>query len=581
MLTLALTPLVRRLAWRANVVAHPKNDRWHRHAVPLLGGVALAGGTLAAVLIAAGATPTLAAVIIAAGLMFGVGLVDDFRHLTPSTKLTAQIAVACLLLFLGLQLEWTASRTINAFLTILWFVGLTNAFNLLDNMDGLCAGTAAIAATFLALSVGDSVHGTVAYSAALAGAASGFLVFNFQPASIFMGDCGSLFLGSSLAALALLGSEPGRAGFVSAVAVPVLIMLIPIFDTTFVTVSRKLSARSASQGGRDHPSHRLVAMGFSERQAVTVLYGLAALGGTAALGIRFADSGALVLVPLLFLGIALLGIQLARVKVYGGTDYALLKDHRYTPLVVDFAYKRRVFEVLLDLGIVSVSYYAAYVIRFDQDFRYNYPLFIRSLPLVIACQMISFFAAGIYRGVWRYVSSSDLTTYAKGVALGAVTSVLTLVYLYRFSGYSRMVFVIDAMVLGFLLIGSRFSFRFVAEVAGKYRPQGRRALIYGAGDGGAMLVRELRNNSTLGYRPIGFIDDDSGKLGKEILGVPVLGGGDRLAAIIANERADVLVVSTGQIDAARLSEIYKLCDLMGTPVLQSGFHLEPLRPAGI
>src|SRR5262249_14626643 len=153
-------------------------------------------------------------------------------------------------------------------------------------------------------------------------------------------------------------------------------------------------------------------------------------------------------------------------------------------------------------------------------------------PIVIACQLISFFAAGVYQTVWRYFGAGDIVIFIKGVVGGSLTSVMAIVYFYRFEGYSRGVFVIDAMALGLATIGARAFFRVIAESANRSGERGRRALIYGAGDGGALLVRELRNNIRLDYRPVAFIDDDLTKQSKRVLGVPVLCGIEGLAQAI-------------------------------------------------
>ena len=182
--------------------------------------------------------------------------------------------------------------TVDWMLTLIWIVGLTNAFNLLDNMDGLCAGIAVVAgvaflATALPVTEGSLAFHQVQYLAALIGALLGFLVYNTHPASIFMGDSGSLLIGMSLAGLTLtLGSTiTGGQNVLSVIAVPMLVLLIPIFDTTLVTISRMVSGRPTSMGGRDHTSHRLVAIGLSERSAVTLLWLLAAASG--AIGVAF------------------------------------------------------------------------------------------------------------------------------------------------------------------------------------------------------------------------------------------------------------------------------------------------------
>jgi len=479
----------------------------------------------------------------------------------------------------GGVLDWTGGAALNSFITIFWIVGVTNAFNLLDNMDGLCAGIAAITAIALSWSLGPDQQALRIFSAALAGASCGFLVFNFNPASIFMGDAGSLFLGATLAVMTSNTEARGQTGAVSALIVPVLLILIPIFDTTFVTVSRKLSARAASTGGRDHTSHRLVALGFTERQAVLLLYAFAALAAGAAIGLRGRDfREAVVLLALLVVGLALLGVRLAGVSVYGGSDFGLLRDKPFTRLLADFTYKRRIFEVLLDACLVAIAYYSSYVIRFDATFPVYYESFVRTLPLAIACHLAGLFAAGVYRGVWRYIGIADLTAYVKGVAFGTLTTIIAVVFLYRYDRFSRGVFVINTMALFLLLIGSRLSFRALGELAGRYRPNGRAALIYGAGDGGALLVRELRNNPLYGYQPIGFIDDDSAKIRKRIHGLPVFGGVRDLPEIIGRNRPDVVIVSTKNIPAERLVDLHRLCFESGTALMQMDFRLQELLP---
>jgi UDP-GlcNAc:undecaprenyl-phosphate GlcNAc-1-phosphate transferase len=575
-----LTPVAKRVAVKAEVVASPKADRWHDRPIPLFGGVAVyAAVILAGALLGVLDGPVLT-VVAAGSAMFAVGLVDDIVALKPNTKLTAQIGVACGVLVMGLVLEWTRSPLLNALLTILWIAGVTNAFNLLDNMDGLCSGIAAIAGLAFVLSIGSAEPELMPFAALLAGAGAGFLVFNFKPASIFLGDAGSLFIGSSFAVLAVASRNHGQSGVLSTIAVPALLLLIPLFDTAFVTVSRKLSARSASRGGRDHTSHRLVALGFSERQAVLILYALATIAAATAVGLSNANIfEARVVLPLLVIGLVLLGVQLARVNVYGeGQDFTLLRNRAYTPLLVDVTYKRRMFEVVLDFCLISIAYYGSYVVRFDEDFPLYYDLLVRSLPIVIACHMVSFFIVGVYRGLWRYIGASDLSVYLKGIAMGSVATVLTLVYLYRFEGYSRSIFIINAMALGLLVIGSRVSFKLVADAAER-RLKGRASvLIYGAGDAGVVVVRELRNNPAYEYKPVGFVDDDPGKMGKRILGVPVLGTRAELETLIGAHAPEALIVSTTKLPFEIRSEVADLCSRAGVTLMQLRFELRPLTP---
>jgi UDP-GlcNAc:undecaprenyl-phosphate/decaprenyl-phosphate GlcNAc-1-phosphate transferase len=574
-----VTPIVRAVAVRLGALAAPRRDRWHRRPVPLLGGAAICLSVLAvaAALIPLSGLRALAPVVLAGAGVFAVGAVDDWLHIKPASKLTGQIFVGCFAIVAGVSSRWTGSPAIDALISLAWFVGITNAFNLIDNMDGLCAGVATIAALSICASAADPTAPAFIYSAALAGVCLGFLAFNFSPASIFMGDSGSLFVGATLALLSLDPRPELYHGPLAALAVPVLLLLVPIFDTVFVTVSRGLASRSAAVGGRDHTSHRLVALGFSERQAVVLLYGLAATAGGVAVALERARvREANIVMGLLLVVLTLLGVQLARVRVYGDADFSALRDKAFTPILIEMTYKRRVFEVLLDLALVTLAYYGAYVIRFDPKFTDDYGLFVASLPVVIACQLSSFFVAGVYRGVWRYFSGADVLTYVKAVALGSVTSVLALLYLYRFVGYSRSVFLIDAMALLLLLVGSRYSFRLVSDLTARRRPGTYRVIVYGAGEGGALLVGELLRNQRYDYQVLGFIDDDDSKVGKRLAGLQVFGGIERLTKVIAEHAVDLVIISTEKVAPGRIDRLQRICFESGTGILQFDFRLRPL-----
>ncbi|HEU5133470.1 MAG TPA: MraY family glycosyltransferase, partial [Pyrinomonadaceae bacterium] len=257
---LLLTPLVRAFARRYGFVAAPKIDRWHKKPTAMLGGTAIWLSVVITYFVFISGTTYGKFILLASTFLFIVGLIDDVLHIKPYQKLIGQVMGAAYVVYYGLSLPWTGSVLLNMALAIFWLIGITNAINLLDNMDGLASGIAVIAAGFLALSFVNTGQYTEALVMLIfAGALLGFLVYNSNPASIFMGDCGSMFVGFFLASSALINVSGGRSrSLLPVLAVPILVLFIPIFDTTFVTVLRKLSGRSASVGGRDHTSHRLV-----------------------------------------------------------------------------------------------------------------------------------------------------------------------------------------------------------------------------------------------------------------------------------------------------------------------------------
>ncbi len=564
-LALALTPLVAAIARRYGVVAKPKTDRWHKKPTAMLGGIAIWLAALIPNLLLVPDTTYEWVILRASTFLFFVGLVDDLIHLKPYQKLIGQVMGAAYVVYYGLTLPWTSSPLINMALAIFWLIAITNAINLLDNMDGLATGIAIIAAGFLALSfvnTGQYVDALIMLS--FAAALLGFLVYNSNPASIFMGDCGSMFVGFFLASSALVNVSGGRSrSFLPVLAVPILVLFIPIFDTTFVTVIRKLSGRAASQGGRDHTSHRLVALGMSERHAVWMLYGFAALSGLLAVVVqRVKLDVSLAAIAGFTILLTLLGVYLSGVKVYDeSVDEQTLKGKALYAFLVDVSYKRRIFEVLLDLVLIILAYWSSYAIKFGPFSNSpQWQLFIRSIPVVLFVKMATFLVMGVYRGLWKYTSIDDLIVFAKAVTLSSIASVIIILFTFRFEGFSRAVFVIDGVLMFFFLAGSRMAFRLFRQVLpATGNPNGRRVLIYGAGDGGELLLRELLNNRELALSPIGFLDDDPSKSGKLIHGFRVFGGNGDLGSVCDQQQVDEVVISSLKMTDARIEEVVRCC----------------------
>jgi UDP-GlcNAc:undecaprenyl-phosphate GlcNAc-1-phosphate transferase len=563
-LALLLTPLVRAFARRFGFIAVPKTDRWHKKPTAMLGGAAIWLSIVIITLTFSLQSKYGKWILLASTLLFVVGLIDDLIHIKPYQKLIGQILGSAYVVYYGLTLPWTSSVLLNMALAIFWLVSITNAINLLDNMDGLASGIAIIGAGFLALSFVNSGQFTEAVVLLVfAAALLGFLVYNSNPASIFMGDCGSMFVGFFLASSALTNISGGRSrSFLPVLAVPILVLFIPIFDTTLVTVLRKLSGRAASQGGRDHTSHRLVALGMSESHAVWMLYGFAALSGLLAILVQRARLDvSLAAIAGFTIVLTLIGVYLAGVKVYDKSEeeMAMLRDKPLYAFLVDVSYKRRIFEVLLDVVLVILSYWAAYAINFPPNSP-AWQLFIRTLPVLVFMKMLVFLVMGVYRGLWRYTSMSDLIVFAKAVALSSVASMLLILFAFRFEGFSRKVFVIDLVLMFLFLAGSRMAFRLFRQLLPAVSKQnGRRVLIYGAGDGGELLLRELRNNQELRLAPIGFLDDDPAKSGKVIHGLRVFGGNGDLGAVCLQHEVDEVVISSMKMTEERIQEVLRCC----------------------
>jgi UDP-GlcNAc:undecaprenyl-phosphate/decaprenyl-phosphate GlcNAc-1-phosphate transferase len=309
-LSLLLVPLALRLASRRQILDHPGGYKTQEAPVPYLGGVAMLLAFSLAVVVAALVRPPVSGfdellVIIGVAMLLGlVGLIDDLRGLGVTVRLTAMVLAGLALWFGGTGVLLVGNPWVDGAITVLWVVGITNAMNLLDNMDGLSGGVATIAAAaFFAVAALNGQYLVAGLSLGLVGCAAGFLRHNRYPARIYMGDAGSLFLGVMLAALGIrlrLDAGPPIAVFV-----PLIAMSVPVFDTALVTVTRLLAGRNPLQGGADHASHRLVRLGLRVPVAVGLIYGAA--GGSAWLAIamsRQTDLVAAWLLVTLWLGLA-------------------------------------------------------------------------------------------------------------------------------------------------------------------------------------------------------------------------------------------------------------------------------------
>ncbi len=581
-LAVVLTYAVREAAHKYGFVAIPKSDRWHKRPTAMLGGIAIFLATIVVYLLFVPKTAASLAVLAGSTILFLVGLIDDVLQIKPYQKLIGQFIGVAIVIGYGLVLPWTNSEILNIAITGFWLVGITNAINLLDNMDGLAAGISAIAAFSLAIGFGASGQtNELLFLSAFIGALVGFLVFNFNPASIFMGDSGSMFIGFLLASSVLLTSVGGRSrGIVSILAVPALILFVPIFDTTFVTLLRKIWGRKASQGGRDHTSHRLVALGLSERSAVLLLYGLALLAGAMSLLVReLKPVQSIAIITLFTVILTLIGVYLSKVKVYEEQQEDLaLQNKAAFGFILNLSHKRRIFEVFLDAILIALSYYGAYILIFGAfESSETWMLFIKSLPILIGLKLSAFLAVGVYRGIWRYTGIRDLVTFLKGVVLGSVLSILALLLLYRFEFFSRAVFVVDGLLLLFALSGSRMAFRLFRQlIPTTNSSDGRKILIYGAGDGGEMVLRELKNNPDWNYAPVGFVDDDPLKKDKVINGLKVYGGNGSLETICRENEIEEILLSARNVSPDRLKEVREICKELDVSLKRAFLKIETI-----
>ena len=560
---------VRRAAPAVGAVVPPRADRWHDQPTPTMGGVAIAAATVLGfliVLVRPDILPwldTWMPVPMAALAMFIIGVLDDRLQLSPLAKLVSSLIVGAFLVFALARAQPESVTSWQTVIAIVWFAGICHAVNLLDNMDGLAAGVSLIAAAFMAVLLFEPLGAALVFLlVALCGALLGFLHWNHSRARLFMGDCGSLFIGAVLAGCSLVPVFASRQSFFNPALLAMLILVVPLFDTGFVLVLRRLAGRPATRGGTDHVSHRLVSLGFSDRSAVRILYLLGFTGGVAAWSLQLTGFEARIPLASLFaVLITLVGIYLARVPAYNAQDFVALQKSSFAPFLKDLTFRWHAGQVMLDLVLISACYYFAYRLRFEGESLDNFlPYFTASLPVVMGVKLASLYVSGLYQRSWETFGLRDLTAVLRGVGLGSILSVLAAAYFYRFEGFSRLVFILDFMLLTAAVTATRASFRTMNLVAATRSKRARRVLVYGAGAFGQLLVREMRANPDWNLNPVAFLDDNPMKVRKWIVGVPVRGGFVDLERTLSELDVDEVILSSPAIDTDVEQQIRRICN---------------------
>ena len=609
-----LTPRVRALALRLGAIDEPGGRRIHQGRVPRLGGLAVFAAFLSALAVGWGLNLLGVDVFFGYGagwswvlggatVVAGVGAVDDLRKVGPAAKLLFQL-VAGLMVLLGghgitavtnpfsgeaLSLGW-----LSAPITLLWVVGVTNAFNLIDGLDGLAAGVALIASsTLFMVSVTSGGVDVALLSATLAGSLAGFLYYNFNPASIFLGDSGALLLGYLLSVFSIQSAHKGATAVV--IFVPILALGLPIMDILLSMVRRLLGAlhiaqvdperneyrflfaRSASvfRADRNHIHHRLMRLGFTQRNVVLLLYTVSVLLGLLAfLSVVLRGSSTAALVAIVA-GAAYVGI-----RKLGYQEVEIFRRGALLPLFQLPVVNRRLFHAMVDAGLVCLSYTLAFFVvesgPLAGDER-NYLL--RTVVPVAVAKLAAFAYAGVYWRTYRYTNTGDLLRLLKGMLAAQALEIVVLAVAFGLPPHALPVLLLDFYLSATCVVGTRVSFK-VFEVLARSEPSGetRRVLIYGAGGTGTALLREIEQDPALGYEVVGFIDDYSAWWGHEVNGVRVLGGIDKLGTLIDRHGVREVIVASRNVLPERVEAAMIACGPRGVPLRRFQITLDQVRP---
>lgn len=562
---LALTPLVIRVAHWSGQVDRPTEDRWHDRPVALMGGIAIVGALVIGV--ATGGDSAFPWPVWAgAGILFALGLADDLWDARPGAKVLAQVLATACVLYSGYAFWRGGPVWVSMPLTFLWVIGITNALNLIDGIDGLAASVAAIAAGVLAL-LGVAL-GNLALAAVmltLAGAAIGFLVYNIPPASVFMGDCGSLVLGYLLSVGAL--GVQGGGGPVVGTLLPIAVMAVPIFDTTLVTVTRVLRGRSLTDGGTDHVHHRLIKLGASEAQALALLSGMSAAFGGVALSALWMQRPLTLAVAALFLVlVTVVGVYLATMggeQLAGASSSASGITARFGALMRTYAGGaswKSVAGVLADLLVVGAAFVVVAYLRYGGAPPPAWSaLMLQTLPAVIGAKLLVFYAFGLYEGIWRHAGTPEVIRLALASGTASVFVGVGLVTLKGPAALAPSIFILDWLVTTIGIGGGRFAFRALRQYVAAHRDGGRRVLVYGSGPDGILLLRHLRHHPELGRTVVGLLDENSVRHGYRMQGIQVLGGPDDLPDICSDHDVEEVIVPMKAVSEDEWSRIREQC----------------------
>lgn len=574
-LTLVLTPLVREMNRRLGMVDKPDARRINKVPIPRGGGLALFLGVTASysLFVLFSGRPALQGVsdtvfwrlAALSAAMALVGLADDRFSLPPKLKLLGQLAVASLVWFwagLGFGDVWpTLPAWLDFLITVFWITGAVNAFNLIDGLDGLASGLAFIATLGMAgaLIFGGNAQATLFYFA-FAGGLLGFLRYNYNPASVFLGDCGSMYIGFTVAVLPLCSHATDS--FLVSVGVPLLAMGVPIFDTSLAilrrSIRRLLNRGSDAASGKvmtadtDHLHHRVMrSVGLNQRKAAWILYAIAVFFvGTGLVGVTLESRTAGLWMVALTVATVVVVKDLASIELFDAGRLLSSVAHSR-----DTAVRRRLSRlsvpiyVTLDMLALVGAHALTHVSLLD---HFDRPFFLKTMLIRAAAVFICLVALRVYRTVWARAMVSNYVRLVAACVLGAVGSAGVIYYLPSYPGGPIFAFTLSyAMIAVFALVFIRIFrgvFRDAFYAIDCSRLVGRkdvsRVLVYGSGLRYRSFRRELVRTTAANDRIIvGLLDDDILLRGKYIGGVRVLGSLFEAPDIINRVNADAVVVA--------------------------------------
>lgn len=611
LLSLMATPLTKKLAALVGAVDVPNDRKVHSQPTPRLGGLAICGTlffTLAMYYflfpqlfhyIFSDSTTSLMTPdqgILLAGAMlmvFILGVWDDIKTLEPAPKFLVQFIAASMIYFAGFEIDLVAGLESSGIfnldllisypLTVVWIVGITNAINLIDGLDGLASGVAIISLSTMATI--SFIYGQIGIGVTcllLGGSIMGFLWYNFRPATIFLGDSGSLFLGFALALLSIASYTKTSTAF--AVLIPVFVLGLPIIDTLLSMIRRFFSwflpssdknaedfstttiLKSMFRADKSHIHHQLINRGLSHRNTVLVLYVVSLLFGLGALLVSMTEQFDTTIGILLLLAVAIkMGVRQLRYNEIDLFRNGIFLTF-YNAVIINKRHGLKLLDSLFTLFAFAGAHYLLYpdIVGPMADNQYDVATIMGTIFVGQTCLL---WLSGLYKESIRHLGIADIINSIKAVALAVTfTGLLHYFFLQAIIDFSFAAYILDFYFLGTLILGMRLSFHLLKYLFHRSRANKRRVLIYGAGEQGMMALQLLLNANSTQYTPVGFLDENPAMENRMVNGFSVFGGHWKLERLIRTKNIDELHIADPDIKPEVMGRVKDIAQKNGLEI---------------
>ena len=509
-------------------------------------------------------------VSVGAAAIWALGFVDDRIHLRPLPKLLGQFTISAAAVLAGVTRPLTPWPVLNIAIAVFWVVAITNAFNLIDNMDGVCAGVTVIIAGCQAVMLAARGYSHEAIPFAIVfGAFAGFLIFNYSPASIFMGDSGSMLAGFSLSALTFTSPLPHSRSVAAGVFYPAMMFAYPLFDTALVSILRRIAGKPMSQGGRDHSSHRLVSIGMRERSAVWFLWGVTAAGVTAGAFATWVPLYAVVVLAVLVAFTTTLGIFLATLPTYPLEVVPTLSRLRRR-----FPHVTAVLTLLVDSCAAGLALFAADIVLYDGQPATRFRQILLAVVVAIICHAI---VAALNRKVlrvrWRYFSLLDIVPLVWVVAMSVALTYFVLRGIFSIVMPRLLTLLFCGLTIGFIG-GLRCGLRLLRESLLSSIPGVRRVAIFGTGDMAVTVLTLFKATGFASGVPVIFLTDDDQAENTSIGGILVQSVKTDIGSLCSRHRVSAILYPEGSAGEKTRYMLKRMCDEASLEFLSIDLRLQ-------